>query len=206
MLKLVIGDHNFSSWSLRPWLALKQVGLPFEEISIRLRQTTTKTDILKYSPSAKVPCLIDGETLVWESLAICEYLAEIAPTLWPSERKARAEARAIASEMHAGFPSLRQEMPLDVRTSLPRPQLSPEAKADVARVIAIWEDCRRRYGSKGPFLFGHFTNADAMYAPVGFRVQTYRIELPEASRRWSDTMLALPAMQEWRQVATAEPN
>ncbi len=206
MLKLVIGDHNFSSWSLRPWLALKQVGLPFEEISIRLRQTTTKTDILKYSPSAKVPCLIDGETLVWESLAICEYLAEIAPTLWPSERKARAEARAIASEMHAGFPSLRQEMPLDVRTSLPRPQLSPEAKADVARVIAIWEDCRRRYGSKGPFLFGHFTNADAMYAPVVFRFQTYRIELPEASRRWSDTMLALPAMQEWRQVATAEPN
>ena len=206
MLKLVIGDHNFSSWSLRPWLALKQVGLPFEEISIRLRQTTTKTDILKYSPSAKVPCLIDGETLVWESLAICEYLAEIAPTLWPSERKARAEARAIASEMHAGLPSLRQEMPLDVRTSLPRPQLSPEAKADVARVIAIWEDCRRRYGSKGPFLFGHFTNADAMYAPVVFRFQTYRIELPEASRRWSDTMLALPAMQEWRQVATAEPN
>ena len=206
MLKLVIGDHNYSSWSLRPWLTLKQVGLPFEEISVRLRQATTKTDILKYSPSAKVPCLIDGETLVWESLAICEYLAEIAPTLWPSERKARAEARAIASEMHAGFPSLRQEMPLDVRTSLPRPQLSPEAKADVARVIAIWEDCRRRYGSKGPFLFGHFTNADAMYAPVVFRFQTYRIELPEASRRWSDTMLALPAMQEWRQVATAEPN
>ena len=206
MLKLVIGDHNYSSWSLRPWLALKQVGLPFEEISVRLRQATTKTDILKHSPSAKVPCLIDGETLVWESLAICEYLAEIAPTLWPSERKARAEARAIASEMHAGFPSLRQEMPLDVRTSLPRPQLSPEAKADVARVIAIWEDCRRRYGSKGPFLFGHFTNADVMYAPVVFRFQTYRIELPEASRRWSDTMLALPAMQEWRQVATAEPN
>ena len=206
MLKLVIGDHNYSSWSLRPWLALKQVGLPFEEISVRLRQATTKTDILKYSPSAKVPCLIDGETLVWESLAICEYLAEMAPTLWPSERKARAEARAIASEMHAGFPSLRQEMPLDVRTSLPRPQLSPEAKADVARVIAIWEDCRRRYGSKGPFLFGHFTNADAMYAPVVFRFQTYRIELPEASRRWSDTMLALPAMQEWHQAAAAEPN
>ena len=206
MLKLVIGDHNYSSWSLRPWLTLKQVGLPFEEISVRLRQATTKTDILKYSPSAKVPCLIDGETLVWESLAICEYLAEIAPTLWPSERKARAEARAIASEMHAGFPSLRQEMPLDVRTSLPRHQLSPEAKADVARVIAIWEDCRRRYGSKGPFLFGHFTNADAMYAPVVFRFQTYRIELPEASRRWSDTMLALPAMQEWHQAAAAEPN
>ena len=206
MLKLVIGDHNYSSWSLRPWLALKQVGLPFEEISVRLRQATTKTDILKYSPSAKVPCLIDGETLVWESLAICEYLAEIAPTLWPSERKARAEARAIASEMHAGFPSLRQEMPLDVRASLPYPQLSSEAKADVARVIAIWEDCRRRYGLKGPFLFGHFTNADAMYAPVVFRFQTYCIELPEASRRWSDTMLALPAMQEWHQAAAAEPN
>lgn len=206
MLKLVIGDHNYSSWSLRPWLALKQVGLPFEEISVRLRQATTKTDILKYSPSAKVPCLIDDETLVWESLAICEYLAEIAPTLWPSERKARAEARAIASEMHAGFPSLRQEMPLDVRASLPYPPLSSEAKADVARVIAIWEDCRRRYGPKGPFLFGHFTNADAMYAPVVFRFQTYCIELPEASRRWSDTMLALPAMQEWHQAAAAEPN
>ena len=206
MLKLVIGDHNYSSWSLRPWLALKQSDIPFEEISVRLRQATTKADILKHSPSGKVPCLIDGETLVWESLAICEYLAEKVPTLWPSERKARAEARAIASEMHAGFPSLRQEMPLDVRASLPFLQTSSEVRADVTRIIAIWEDCRRRYGHRGPFLFGHFTNVDAMFAPVVFRFKTYHVELPEASRQWVDTMLALPAMQEWHQAATAEPN
>ena len=206
MLKLVIGDHNYSSWSLRPWLALKQTGLPFEEISIRLRRATTRADILNYSPSGKVPCLIDGETLVWESLAICEYLAEIAPTLWPSERKARAEARAIANEMHAGFPSLRQEMPLDVRASLALPTLSPETKMDVERVVAIWEECRRCYGHDGPFLFGQFSNADAMYAPVVFRFRTYHVELPEASHQWLETMLALPAMQEWHQAATAEPN
>jgi glutathione S-transferase len=204
MLKLVIGDRNYSSWSLRPWLALKQSGLPFEEIQIPLRQTTTKAEILNYSPSGKVPCLIDGETVVWESLSICEYLAEKAHTLWPSERKARAEARSIACEMHSGFAALRQGMPLDVRASQPFLQPSVDVKADVARIVAIWEDCRQHYGHKGPFLFGHFTNADAMYAPIVFRFLTYHVELPEASRKWVETMAALPAMQEWRQASIDE--
>ncbi|MFT3962290.1 glutathione S-transferase family protein [Propionivibrio sp.] len=203
-MKLVIGDRNYSSWSLRPWLALKQSGLPFEEIQIPLRQTTTKAEILNYSPSGKVPCLIDGETVVWESLSICEYLAEKAHTLWPSERKARAEARSIACEMHSGFAALRQGMPLDVRASQPFLQPSVDVKADVARIVAIWEDCRQHYGHKGPFLFGHFTNADAMYAPIVFRFLTYHVELPEASRKWVETMAALPAMQEWRQASIDE--
>lgn len=206
MLKLVIGDRNYSSWSLRPWLALKHAGLPFEEILVPLRSPTTKAEILKYSPSGKVPCLIDGETVVWDSLAICEYLAESVPTLWPAERKARAEARSISAEMHSGFAALRQGLSMDVRASLPFVQPSPEVAADVARIVAIWEDCRARYGHKGPFLFGHFTNADAMYAPVAFRFLTYHVDLPEASRRWVETVALLPAMQEWREASKAETN
>ena len=204
MLKLIIGDRNFSSWSLRPWLALKQADLPFDETLIPLRSATTKADILKYSPSGKVPCLIDGETVVWDSLAICECLAEKASSLWPSERKARAEARSVSAEMHAGFMALRQGMPLDVRASQPFMQPSVEVAADIARIVNIWEDCRQRYGRKGPFLFGHFTVADAMYAPVVWRFLTYHVDLPEASRKWVETMAALPAMQEWRNAAIAE--
>ncbi|MDR1708200.1 MAG: glutathione S-transferase family protein [Candidatus Accumulibacter sp.] len=202
-MKLIIGSRNHSSWSLRPWLAAKQSGLPFEEISIAFG-SASKAEILQYSPSGKVPCLVDGKTVVWESLAICEYLAEKAPTLWPSESRARAEARSISAEMHAGFAALRQGMPLDVRASLPFFTPSAEVKADVARIVAIWEGCRARHARRGPFLFGHFTNADAMYAPVVFRFLTYRVDLPEASRRWLETMTALPAMQEWREASIAE--
>jgi glutathione S-transferase len=204
MLKLIIGDHNYSSWSLRPWLAAKQAGLQFEEIPIRLRQATTKAEILKYSPSGKLPVLIDDDTVVWESLSICEYLAEKAPALWPSDTGARAEARSIASEMHSGFAALRQGMPLDVRASLPFLPPSVEVKADVTRIVSLWEDCLRRYGSGGSFLFGHFTNADAMYAPVVFRFLTYHVELPEASRKWVEAMAGLPAMREWREACIAE--
>jgi glutathione S-transferase len=204
MLKLIVGDKNYSSWSLRPWLAARQAGIPFEEISISLRRATTKAEILKHSPTGKVPCLIDGDLVVWESLSICEYLAEGVPTLWPSEKKARAEARSIAAEMHAGFTALRQGMPLDVRASLPFLSSSVEVKADVARIVSICEDCRKRHGHEGPFLFGHFTNADAMYAPVVFRFLTYHVELPELPRQWVETMAALPAMREWREMAGAE--
>ncbi|MDR2614447.1 MAG: glutathione S-transferase, partial [Candidatus Accumulibacter sp.] len=143
MFKLIIGSRNYSSWSLRPWLAAKQAGLSFEEISISQHQPTTKAEILKYSPSGRVPCLIDGDTVVWESLSICEYLAEMAPTLWPSEKKTRAEARSIACEIHSGFTALRQGMSLNVRASLPFTEPSAEVKADVARIVSIWEDCRR---------------------------------------------------------------
>ena len=136
-MKLVIGDRNYSSWSLRPWLVMKQIGLPFEEIKVSLNSSGAKAAILKHSPSGKVPCLIDGETLVWDSIAICEYLAEKAPTLWPAHRKARAEARSISAEMHAGFRALRRSMPMDVHASKPFEGRSAEVQADIDRIIEI---------------------------------------------------------------------
>jgi glutathione S-transferase len=204
MMKIVIGDHNYSSWSLRPWLALKQAGFPFEEICIRLRDSKTKEEILKYSPSGKVPCLIDGTTLVWDSLAICEYVAEQSPTLWPSDRKARAEARAISGEMHAGFGALRFSMPMEIIASRPFDARTAEVEADIARIVSIWESCRLRYAQDGPFLYGNFSIADAMFSPVVWRFLTYAVELPPASRAWVETMRLLPAMQEWRDAALAE--
>ncbi len=204
MLKLVIGDRNYSSWSLRPWLAIKQAGLPFDEVLIRLRDSQTKIEIYKYSPSGKVPCLIDGDTIVWDSLAICEYLAEAAPSLWPAERQARAEARAISAEMHAGFGALRHSMPMEIHASKPHDGRSADVIADINRIVSIWESCRSRYDAKGPFLFGEFSIADAMFAPIVWRFLTYAVELPPVSRAWVETMCALPAMQEWRTAALAE--
>ena len=204
MLKLVIGDHNYSSWSLRPWLVLKQSGLPFEEVSIRLRESNTKAEILKHSPSGKVPCLIDGQTVVWDSLAICEYIAEKVPALWPTDSKSRAEARSISAEMHSGFVALRHMLPMDVTASKPHTTRTADVEADIARIVDIWESCRSRFVDAGSFLFGRFTIADAMFAPVVWRFQTYEVDLPAASRKWIDSMLALPAMQEWRAGAQAE--
>lgn len=204
MLKLVIGNRNYSSWSLRPWLTLKQAGIPFEEILIPLRESKTRAEILRYSPSGKVPCLIDGDTVVWDSLAICEYLAEKTPSLMPSERKVRAEVRSVSAEMHSGFSALRQGMPMDIQASKPFEEYSAEVKADIARIVSIWEGARKRFSAKGPFLFGHFTIADAMYAPVVWRFVTYAVELPPASKKWLETMCALPAMQEWLDLALAE--
>lgn len=204
MMKIVIGDHNYSSWSLRPWLALKQSGLPFEKVCIRLRESRTKEEILKYSPSGKVPCLIDGTTLVWDSLAICEYIAEQSPSLWPADRKARAEARAISCEMHSGFGALRFNMPMEIVSSRPYAERTAEVDADISRIVSIWEGCRLRYAQDGPFLYGSFSIADAMYSPVVWRFLTYAVELPPASRAWIESMRLLPAMQEWRVAALAE--
>ena len=205
MLKLVIGDRNFSSWSLRPWLAMKQAGLPFEEINIRLDSPSSKADICKESPSGKVPYLIDGETVVWDSLAICEYIAETVPALWPKDRKARAEARAISAEMHSGFSALRHGMPMNIRASKPYKTHQAYVISDIARITAIAESCRSRYGNDGPFLFGNFSIADAMFAPVVWRFLTYAVDLPQASGAWVETMRTLPAMEEWRIHALAEP-
>ena len=180
------------------WLAVMLRFDSFDE------QSAFKQRARALSPSGRVPVLMDEGMAIWDSLAICEYLAEKASSLWPSERKARAEARSVSAEMHAGFMALRQGMPLDVRASQPFMQPSVEVAADIARIVNIWEDCRQRYGRKGPFLFGHFTIADAMYAPVVWRFLTYHVDLPEASRKWVETMAALPAMQEWRNAAIAE--
>ena len=204
MLKLVVGDRNYSSWSLRPWLVLKQSGLPFEEISIRLRERNTRTEIFKHSPSGKIPCLVDGGTVVWDSLAICEYIAEKAPSMWPTDSRSRAEARSISAEMHSGFVALRHVLPMDIAASKPFVARTADVDGDIARIIEIWEGCRSRFVDAGPFLFGRFTIADAMFAPVVWCFLTYEIELPAASRKWVEAMLALPAMQEWHAAALAE--
>lgn len=205
---LVIGNKNYSSWSLRPWLALRVAGVDFEELRIPLYQEGSREAILRHSPAGKVPVLRHGDVTVWESLAICEYAAEVlAPGagLWPEDPAARAHARTISAEMHAGFVALRSALPMNLRAAGARVPLAPEVRADVARVVAIWEDCRARFGAGGPFLFGRFGIADAMYAPVVTRFHSYGVELPAVARAYADAVRALPALQEWTAAGVAEP-
>ncbi|MGO8916683.1 MAG: glutathione S-transferase family protein [Stellaceae bacterium] len=204
---IYIGNKNYSSWSLRGWLALKHTGVAFEEEVIPLDEANTRGNILRRSPSGRVPALRHGDQVVWESLAIGEYLAELFPKaqLWPSAIKARAAARAVSAEMHAGFAALRTHLPMNIRSSFPNRGVTPEAQADINRITASWRDCRKRFGAGGEFLFGHFTVADAMYAPVVSRFRTYKIELEEETQRYADAVWALPAMQEWAAAARNEP-
>ncbi len=205
-MTLVIGTKQWSSWSLRPWIAMKQAGLQFQEVVIQLRQPDTKARILEYSHAGKVPVLIDGAVVVWESLAILDHLADRFPTrgFWPAEPGARGHARSISAEMHAGFAALRRELSMDVLAELPTPDLSDDARADVARIQAIWGEARQRYGAGGPFLFGRFTNADAMFAPVATRFRTYGIALDPVCRDYADAILNLPAMAAWYRQAEEE--
>jgi glutathione S-transferase len=206
-MTLVIGNKNYSSWSLRPWLAMKMAGLDFREVVIPLYEGDYKKKILKYSPAGKVPILVDGPVTVWDSLAILEYLAEkfSEKNLWPTDKTIRAHARAISCEMHSGFMALRKECPMDIRKDPENKILSDQARIDVGRIQAIWSDTRRQYGQKGDFLFGKFTIADAMFAPVVFRFRTYGIQLDATARAYSGAMLGLPALQEWIQAAQEEP-
>lgn len=206
-LTLVIGDKNYSSWSLRPWLALKQAGLDFAEVCITLDTPTTHLEILRYSPSGKVPVLLHGSIRVWESLSICEYLAESFPAdcWWPKDVKARTIARSISAEMHAGFHCLRQYMPMNCRARLPGKGMEPGVQADIERITAIWRDCRQNYGAGGDMLFGNFTIADAMFAPVVSRFVTYNVKLDAVAGAYAEAIWALPAMQEWVEAARAEP-
>ncbi len=206
-LTLVIANKTYSSWSLRPWLAMRMAELPFAEVVIPLDQPTTRAEILKVSPSGRVPVLHHGALVIWDSLAIIEYVAELAPAaqLWPNDRAARALARSVSAEMHAGFAALRAQLPMNVRARIPLTALSPEVTEDVARVTALWRDCRGRFGAGGDFLFGTFTAADAMFAPVVTRFQTYGIEVDPVCRAYCDAMLALPAMEQWISAAMAEP-
>lgn len=203
---LVIGNKNYSSWSLRPWLLLRQAGIPFREIRIPLDQPETRPSILRHSPTGKVPALIEGDLTVWESLAICEWAAERFPEhgLWPADAAARAVARSAATEMHGGFPALRQQLPMDVRARRPEHRWSAEAQADIDRVVALWESCRARHGGEGPFLFGRFGVPDAMYAPVATRLQTYGVALSPVAQAYVEAVLALPAMRDWSAAAAAE--
>lgn len=208
---LVIGDKNFSSWSLRPWIALKYFGIAFAEERVRLRQPESKAAILRHSPSGKVPALKHGGRVIWDSLAILEYLAEKYPekSLWPRDANARTEARSVSAEMHAGFVTLRNEMSMDLLTRIPCPPVGESLEADIRRIAAIWRNCRRAYGTSGPFLFGYFSNADAMFAPVATRFRTYEVGLSNfgddgTAQTYADTILALPAMAEWTGGAEAE--
>jgi glutathione S-transferase len=208
-MKLVIANKNYSSWSLRPWIAMKALGIPFEEVLVRfaepLGSPEFKARVAPYTPAGRVPVLIDGDTHVWESIAILEYLAEKFPDkgLWPADPKARAEARVATAEMHAGFSALRGECPMNIRRPVKTRALSESTKADVARIEEMWRRCRERHG--GPFLFGKFGAADAMYAPVVTRFHTYGIAVSRDTRAYMEVVMALPAFGEWRAASIAEP-
>jgi glutathione S-transferase len=206
-LTLVFGNKNYSSWSFRPWIALRVTGIPFEEVVIPLYEPGSKEQILKYSPAGKVPVLIDGDIRVWESLAILDYLAERFPQarLWPADAAARAQARAIAAEMHAGFVPLRRHCPMNMWRPVRTRELPPEVVADVRRIDAIFTECRERFGQGGAFLFGGFGAADAMYAPVVSRLHTYGIAVGAVAQAYMQAMMALPAWVEWRAAALREP-
>jgi glutathione S-transferase len=206
-LKLVIGNKNYSSWSLRPWIAMKVAGIAFEEEVISLNAADFKPRVTTISGTGKVPALADGGVHVWESLAILEYLDEKYPhaQLWPADPAVRAHARAIAAEMHAGFVPLRRHLPMNMWRPVIRRELPPEAQSNVRRIEAIWTDCRARHGADGGFLFGRFGAADAMYAPVVSRFHTYAVEVGPVARAYMDAVMALPAWREWRTAALAEP-
>jgi len=204
---IVIGNKAYSSWSLRPWLALKQTGVPFEEVVIPLRGPDTKARILDHSPAGKVPVLRHGDLTIWDSLAICEYLAELFPGagLWPADRVARARARSVTAEMHSGFQDLRSNLFMDLKRTLDMPERREKAKADIARIQAIWEDCRQAFGVGGPFLFGRFSIADCFYAPVVTRFVTWQVPLDDIAADYVEAILAHPAMKEWTDAGRAEP-
>jgi glutathione S-transferase len=196
---LVIGNKNYSSWSLRPWIALKVLGLPFEEKRIALYGPGSQEAILRFSPAGKVPVLIDGGTTVWDSLAILEYLAESHGRLWPADAAQRARARAISAEMHSGFSNLRSHMSMNVRKRYPGKGRTPEVLREIQRIDEIWSQAMQ------PFLFGPFSAADAMYAPVALRFRTYAVQLSGPAQTYMDVLLGLPGMQEWIAAAAREP-
>lgn len=209
-LTLVIGNKNYSSWSLRPWIAMKVAAIPFEEVVIPLYVPGSAEHIRKYSPAGKVPILIDRDDTVWESLAILEHLADRFPAarLWPDDRRARSLARSAASEMHAGFQPLRQHCTMNLWLPVKARPLPAEVIANMKRIEAIWAECRARFGEGakegGPFLFGAFGNVDAMYAPVVARFHNYGLPVSSATRAYMDAVMALPAWREWYDAAMQE--
>ena len=206
-LKLVIGNKNYSSWSMRPWLAMRANDIAFEEILIPLYTgAVDKQRILDVTRSGKVPALSDGDVTIWDSLSIIEYVAERFPAsrLWPEDRAGRAHARSISAEMHSGFGPLRNECGMNLHRPVGAIALSDDARANIARIEQIWTECRERYGKLGPFLFGGFGAADAMFAPVVHRFRTYAIAVAQEAKAYMDAMMALPAFQEWTRAGLAE--
>jgi len=206
-LTLVIANRNHSSWSLRPWLALKVAGIPFSEKTILLDRPETRDEIGMVSPSGWIPCLLVGRKPIWDSLAICEYAAETFPdnNLWPADKWARAIARSVTAEMHSGFRSLPGGLRMNITARLPTPDLASEKLGqDVARLLQIWRDCRSEFGRGGPFLFGAFSIADAYFAPIVTRFETYSVPVGPVERAYMDAIWSLDAMQEWKAAAVAE--
>lgn len=209
--ELVIGDKRWSSWSLRPWVLMKALGIPFRETLIQLRWEGTTAEIAKHSPSARVPLLKDGDLLVWDSLAIIEYLADRHPDkpIWPTDVAARARARSISAEMHSGFFPLRDKMPMDFLNVYAAWPVDEKVERDIARIVAIWSGCRREFGAGGDFLFGAFGAADAMYVPVATRFRSYSVDLAAfgddgTAARYAKALLDMPEMIEWGQGAALE--
>lgn len=204
-LALVIGNKKYSSWSLRPWIVLKHIGAHFEEIVVPLYQGDSRQKILSHSPSGRVPALKHGELVVWDSLSICEYLAEIYPgaNLWPADSAARAVARSVSAEMHSGFAALRSHYPMNVLVER-RKESTAEVDADIARIRGIWRTARERFGEGGKFLFGAFSIADAMYAPVVTRFRNYGVTLEGEEVAYAQAVWDHPAMREWVEGARAE--
>jgi glutathione S-transferase len=205
MPTLVIANKCYSSWSLRPWLLMKQLGIAFDEIAVPLDLPDTKAKVLKHSPAGKVPILIDGDVTVWESIAIMEYVGEAyGVPVWPADRKARAMARSIAAEMHSGFSALRSACPMNLGKKFAQKDRGEAVARDVARFSEIVRQAREHFRAGGPFLFGAFSAADAMYAPLVTRLDTYSIPLDATTRAYADAILILPAFQEWRSAAMEE--
>jgi glutathione S-transferase len=208
---LVFGNRNYSSWSLRGWLVCKIAGIEFDETLIRLYAPETKAEIARYSSSGLLPALIHKGLTIWDSLSIAEYLHELYPTagLWPEPQAARAVARSVSAEMHSGFPDLRREMPMNIRGSFPGHGRTPEVMTQVQRIVAIWLDCRKRFAGSAArddgFLFGPFTVADAMFAPIVTRFRTYALSLDDEAKTYCDNVMKHPAMAEWVDAAKHEP-
>lgn len=205
-LKITIGNRNYSSWSLRAWLVLEATGASFDEEVVLLGQPDTGAEISKRSPTGLVPALQDGDLVIWDSLAISEYLAEKFPDagLWPTDEKARAIARSVAAEMHSGYTAVRGNMPMNLRASYPGAGRAPGVNNDISRITSVWESCRRDFGADGDLLFGDFTIADAFFAPVISRFRTYGVEVDGIASAYMNAVWALPAMRDWAAKAEAE--
>ncbi|MET3117930.1 glutathione S-transferase [Undibacterium sp. GrIS 1.8] len=204
-LQLVIGNKNYSSWSMRPWVAMKAFGIPFEEIRILLDMPDTTAQIAEYSLAGRVPVLLAKDITVWDSLAICEFLAEQFPllNLWPEDVAARAMARSVCAEMHSGFSALRKEMPMNIKAFAPGAGRTAGSQADIGRISEIWEDCLAKYGAHA-YLFGDFSIADAYFAPVVMRFKTYAVSLAPALQAYAERIEAHPAVAQWMQEALTE--
>jgi glutathione S-transferase len=205
-LRLVIANKNYSSWSMRSWVLLKQADIRFEEVQLKFTDDGGVGGVEKWSPTGKVPALWVDDEPVWDSLAICETVAELPPGkhLWPSDPVARRTARSVSAELHSGFQALRKAMPMNIRSSHPDKGRTPDALKDIARVVAIWASCRSRFGEGGDMLFGRFTCADAMFAPVVSRFRTYAVPLPPSAQRYAEAVLDLAAVKAWYAGAMAE--